>query len=110
MHRSLYWWGQGKKPLHIENMTFDWDEQKARSNLTKHDVSFDEATSVFDDPLFLTFADPEHSLGEQRFIIMGESAKGRLLVVAYTDRRGTRRLISARPATRNERKAYESDL
>jgi uncharacterized DUF497 family protein len=67
-------------------MLFDWDEEKARSNFAKHNVSFDEATSVFDDPLFLTFADPEHSLREQRFIIMGESAKGRLLVVAYTDR------------------------
>ncbi|MEH1778774.1 MAG: BrnT family toxin [Nostoc sp.] len=90
-------------------MVFDWDEEKARSNLVKHNVSFDEATSVFDDPLFLTFADPEHSLQEQRFI-MGESAKGRLLVVAYTDRAGITRLISARPATRKERKAYESDL
>ncbi len=92
-------------------MLFDWDEEKARSNFAKHDVSFDEATSVFDDPLFLTFADPEHSLQEQRFIIMGESAKGRLLVIAYTDRENnTTRLISARLATRKERKNYESDL
>jgi uncharacterized protein len=91
-------------------MLFDWDEEKARSNLAKHNISFDEATSVFDDPLFLTFADPEHSLQEQRFIIMGESAKGQLLVVAYTERTGTTRLISARPVTRKERKAYESDL
>jgi uncharacterized DUF497 family protein len=65
---------------------------------------------VFDDPLFLTFADLEHSLHEQRFIIMGESARGRLLIVAYTNRGGTTRLISARPVTRKERKAYESDL
>lgn len=65
---------------------------------------------MFDDPLFLTFGDPEHSFQEQRFIIMGESAKGRLLVVAYTDRADTTRLISARPVTRKERKAYESDL
>ena len=89
---------------------FDWDEEKARSNLTKHGVSFDEATSVFDDPLFLTFADPAHSIQEQRFIMMGESARGRLLVVSYTDRAGTTRLISARLATRKERQAYESDL
>jgi uncharacterized protein len=89
---------------------FDWDEEKDKSNFVKHQVSFDEATSVFDDPLFLTFADPAHSLQEQRFIIMGESAKGRLLVVAYTDRAGRTRLISARPITRKERKAYESDL
>ena len=91
-------------------MGFDWDEEKARSNLTKHDVSFDEATSVFDDPLFLTFADPAHSIQEQRFIMMGESARGRLLVISYTDRAGTTRLISARLATRKERQAYESDL
>ncbi len=89
---------------------FDWDEEKARINLDKHGVSFDEATSVFDDPLFLTFADPEHSIQEQRFIIMGESAKGRLIVVSYTDREEITRLISARPVTRRERKAYESDL
>lgn len=91
-------------------MLFDWNEEKAKSNLAKHGVSFDEATSVFDDPLFLTFADPEHSLGEQRFIIIGESAKGRLLVVSYTERTKTIRLISARLATNKERKAYESDL
>jgi uncharacterized protein len=89
---------------------FDWDEEKARINLDKHGVSFDEATSVFDDPLFLTFADPKHSIQEQRFIIMGESAKGRLIVVSYTDREEITRLISARPVTRRERKAYESDL
>ena len=55
-------------------MLFDWDEEKAKSNLAKHGISFDEATSVFDDPLFLIFADPEHSLQEQRFLIMEESA------------------------------------
>jgi uncharacterized protein len=91
-------------------MLFDWDEEKAKSNLAKHGVSFDEATSVFDDPLFLTFADPEHSLQEQRFLIMGESARGKLLVVSYTERKNTTRLISARPVTRKERKAYESEL
>jgi uncharacterized DUF497 family protein len=61
-------------------------------------------------PLFLTFADPTHSIQEQRFIIMGESARGRLLVVSYTERQNTTRLISVRPATRKERKAYESEL
>jgi uncharacterized protein len=91
-------------------MLFEWDEGKANSNLVKHSVSFDEATSVFDDPLFLTFADPAHSLEEQRFIIMGESAKGQLLVVSYTDREDTTRLISARLATRKECRAYESEL
>ena len=91
-------------------MSFDWDKEKAKSNLAKHGVSFDEATSVFDDPLFLTFADPEHSLQEQRFLIMGESARGRLLVVSFTDRKDITRLISARLATRKERKTYESEL
>lgn len=62
-------------------MPFEWDEEKAKTNIDKHGVSFDEATSVFDDPLFLTFADPVHSVQEQRFVIMGESARGRLLVV-----------------------------
>ena len=91
-------------------MLFDWDEEKAKSNLTKHGVSFDEATSVFDDLLFLVFADPQHSIDEQRFLIMGESLKGRLLVVSYTERGKKTRLISARLATRKERKAYESEL
>ncbi|MGD1867752.1 MAG: BrnT family toxin [Phormidesmis sp.] len=91
-------------------MKFGWDEEKAKKNLDKHSISFDEATSVFDDPLFLTFADLDHSIEERRFIIMGESARGRLLVVAYTERGSATRLISARPVTRKERKAYESDL
>jgi len=91
-------------------MLFDWDENKAKSNLAKHGISFDEATSVFDDPLFLTFADTEHSLYEQRFIIMGESTKGKLLVVAYTERQNHTRLVSDRSATRKERKVYESEL
>lgn len=96
--------------LQIRAMLFDWNEEKAKSNLVKHGVSFDEATSIFDDPLFLTFADPEHSLQEQRFLIMGESVRGRLLVVSYTERKNTIRLISARPVTRKERKVYESEL
>ena len=91
-------------------MKFGWDEEKAKKNLDKHSISFDEATSVFDDPLFLTFADLDHSIEERRFIIMGESARGRLLVVAYTERGSATRLISERTVTRKERKAYESDL
>ncbi len=91
-------------------MTFEWDEDKAETNRGKHDVSFDEATSVFQDPLFLAFLDPEHSRQERRFIIMGESSQRRLLVVAYAERMGNTRIISARLATRKERKAYESEL
>lgn len=88
-------------------MHFEWDEKKAARNLRVHGVSFDEATIVFADPLFLTFADTDHSQEEQRFIIMGQSNKGRLLVVAYTGRGQTIRLISAREATRRERQYYE---
>lgn len=91
-------------------MLFDWDENKAKSNLDKHGISFDEAKSVFEDPLFLIFADIDHSINERRFIIMGESTQDRLLVVAYTERGDATRLISARLATPKERKAYESEL
>jgi uncharacterized protein len=91
-------------------MEYRWDSRKAPSNLTKHGVSFEEAATVFGDPLFITFADPDHSIDEKRFIIMGESNRQRLLVVAYTERRKTVRLISAREATRGERIAYEEDI
>ncbi|HEX9736382.1 MAG TPA: BrnT family toxin [Thermoanaerobaculia bacterium] len=91
-------------------MEFEWDPGKAGSNLDKHGVSFDEAETVFADPLFLTFADPDHSIGENRLIIMGESSEGRLLVVAFAERGEVVRLISARPATRRERRAYEEDI
>ncbi|MFM9903415.1 MAG: BrnT family toxin [Pyrinomonadaceae bacterium] len=90
-------------------MRFEWDSEKADLNFRKHKVSFDEAKTVFDDPLFVIFADPDHSIAEKRFIIMGESVEKRLLVVSYTERRSTR-LISARKATRKERKKYEEDI
>jgi uncharacterized protein len=88
---------------------FEWDSEKADLDFRKHKVSFDKAKTVFDDLLFVIFADPDHSIAEIRFIIMGESVKRRLLVVSYTDRRSTR-LISARKATRKERKKYEEDI
>jgi hypothetical protein len=88
-------------------MEFEWDGEKAESNLAKHDVSFEEAKTIFDDALFLIFDDPDHSLEERRFIIMGESEKGRLLVVSFTERETATRLISARKATAAERKFYE---
>ncbi len=91
-------------------MQFDWDPEKASGNLANHGISFETATQVFNDPLFLTFADLDHSFQERRFIIMGELADGRLLVVSYTDRNQQTRLISARLATRQERKTYESEL
>ena len=88
-------------------MQFEWDEQKARSNLKKHRVSFDEAKTVFDDPLYVDFYDPDHSLDEHRYIIIGESARGRLLIVAYTARSNRIRIINARLVTEAERQAYE---
>ncbi len=89
-------------------MEFEWDAQKAASNLAKHGVTFAEAMTVFGDPLELLIADPHHSEDESRFLSMGLSATGRLLVVAYTERRGRVRIINAREATPRERKQYES--
>jgi hypothetical protein len=89
---------------------FAWDPWKGKSNLAKHGVSFDEARTVFDDPLFLVFADPDHSTEEDRFLIMGRSRQGRLLVVSYTERSDTVRIISARHATRQERKVYAEEI
>lgn len=91
-------------------MRFEWNTKKAEANLKKHGVSFDEAKTVFSDPLFVIFADPDHSFAEKRFIIMGESNENRLLVVSYTERKKATRLISAREATRPERKKYEEDI
>lgn len=88
-------------------MKFEWDADKADENLQKHGVSFDEATTVFGDPLAITYADPEHSIGEYRFLTFGHSAHGRLIVVAHTDRDGKIRPISAREMTRKEKKEYE---
>lgn len=88
-------------------MVFEWDENKAATNLVKHGVSFDEAKTVFNDPLYVDFYDPKHSDDEHRYIVIGMSAQNRLLLVAYTERGDAVRLISAREATRVERRAYE---
>jgi uncharacterized DUF497 family protein len=88
-------------------MEFEWDRNKAISNLSKHGISFEEAKTVFDDSLYIDFYDPDHSYGEDRYIIVGESQQGRLLIVSYTERGNTIRLISAREATSRERKVYE---
>ncbi|MCG2754100.1 MAG: BrnT family toxin [Desulfobacteraceae bacterium] len=85
----------------------EWDKNKAASNLLKHGVSFDEAKTVFDDPLYVDFYDPDHSYNEHRYIIIGHSLKNRLLIVAYSERKNKVRLISAREATRREQKVYE---
>ncbi len=91
-------------------MRFAWDPRKAKRNIAKHGVSFDDAKAVFDDDFFLVFADPDHSTQEARFIIMGQSKQGRLLVVAYTERSDTIRIISAREATRQERRTYAEEI
>ena len=90
-------------------LNFEWDENKARTNLVKHGVSFVEAATVFGDPLSLTIPDPAHSQREDRFSILGYSHQQRLLVVVHTDRGDNIRLISARRASRSERKNYEEN-
>ncbi|MBN8598258.1 MAG: BrnT family toxin [Planctomycetes bacterium] len=85
---------------------FDWDDAKAASNLRKHGVSFGEAQTVFADPGAITLYDEEHSQSEDRFVTLGISTVGRLLVVAHTDDGDSIRIISARKATRKETKAY----
>lgn len=88
-------------------MSFEWDPNKAASNLAKHGIAFVEAASVFLDPLARTYGDPDHSASEAREITIGHSARGRTLVVAHTERSGRLRIISARRATPRERTAYE---
>ena len=88
-------------------LTFEWDSRKARSNLAKHDIVFEEASTVFGDPLSLTISDPEHSLSEKRYITLGNTFKGKLLVVVHTERGDNIRIISARRASRRERTFYE---
>ena len=88
-------------------MEFEWDSRKSDVNLKKHGISFHEASTVFGDPLALTFNDPDHSIGEHRFLTFGYTGSKQLLVVAHTERRGKTRIICARRATRRERKIYE---
>jgi uncharacterized DUF497 family protein len=88
-------------------MRFEWNVGKAENNLVKHGVSFDEATTVFGDPIAKTYDDPDHGMTEQRFLTFGMSILQRFLVVSHTDRSGALRIISARPMTRRERQIYE---
>ena len=89
---------------------FEWDPNKARLNLRKHGVAFKEAATVFRDPLNITIDDPDHSEDEDRFLVIGLSDAGRLLIVAHTDRGSRTRIISARELTRSEREAYEEEI
>ena len=89
-------------------MQFEWDRAKAVHNFAKHGVSFDEASTVFGDPLAGTIQDPRHSAGEDRLVTIGYSADGSLIVVVHVERDSRTRIISARRATRRERRRYES--
>jgi uncharacterized DUF497 family protein len=88
-------------------MQFEWNPDKANSNLKKHGVSFNEASIVFNDPLSMTFPDPDHSYSEERYVIIGLSSANRILIVPHTDQGDRVRIISAREATRNEWRFYE---
>ena len=91
-------------------MKFEWNPQKAAMNQEKHGVDFPEASTVFRDPLSITYADPDHSFGEERYIIIGYSHRNRLLIVSHTDKQDRVRVISAREVTRRERRLYEEGL
>ena len=90
-------------------MQFEWDPNKDAENRKKHGLSFDEASTVFGDPLALTIEDPDHSLDEARFLTIGHSKSQALIVVAHTEQEGVIRIISAREPSRQERKQYESE-
>lgn len=88
-------------------LEFTWDREKAAANLAKHGVAFEEASTAFGDPLSVTVHDPDHSDDETRFVLVGQSFRGKLLVVVHSERGGSIRMISAREATRRERRDYE---
>jgi uncharacterized DUF497 family protein len=90
------------------SFTFEWNEKKAEDNFRKHGVSFDEAKTVFNDPFSITIYDPDHSSDEQRYVDIGLSSKGRLIVVSYSERDKRIRIISSREATRKEQREYEN--
>jgi len=89
-------------------MEFEWDPRKSDANLKKHGISFHEASTVFGDPLAISFNDPGHSIREHRFLTFGHSISNQLLVVVHTERHGKTRIISARRTTKQERKIYEN--
>lgn len=93
----------------MENSEFEWDDEKAQSNLKKHGVSFEEAATIFNDPRIATISDPDHSEDEERYVSIGMSVIMRLLSVIHTFRKERNRLISARKATKAEKKNYEND-
>jgi len=88
-------------------LILEWDEVKAKANFKKHKVSFEEGKSVFNDPLLFTFPDKDHSTEEERYINMGLSASGRIIILTHTERQGKIRIISCRRAMASERRFYE---
>jgi uncharacterized DUF497 family protein len=94
-------------PVALDGILFEWDPEKAESNFRKHKVTFEEASSIFGDPLSITIPDPAHSRGEERVVTIGWSDDGRTLVVVHLDLDESIRIISARVATRRERRQYE---
>ncbi|MEH2180840.1 BrnT family toxin [Nostoc sp.] len=88
-------------------LRFEWHEKKAKENLKKHGINFEEAKTVFNDPFSITITDPDHSIEEKRYIDIGLSLRGELLVVVYTERQSNIRIISCRQDTKAERKVYE---
>ena len=92
----------------MEDFEFEWDEEKATSNLKKHGISFEEGATIFNDPEIATISDPDHSRDEERFISIGVSVQKRLLVIIHTFREERIRIISCRKATNTERKTYEN--
>jgi uncharacterized DUF497 family protein len=91
----------------LPDVRFEWDPEKARANLETHEVSFEEAATVFGNPLAVTFFDPDHSDDEDRYLTFGESQSNRLLVIVHTDREDSTRIISARETTRGEREQHD---
>jgi uncharacterized DUF497 family protein len=91
----------------MEDVEFEWDDGKASHNLKKHGVSFEEAATIFNDPMIATISDPDHAEDEERYVSIGISVQGRLLVVIHVEREERIRLISCRKATKTERKTYE---
>jgi len=91
------------------SLQFTWDPKKAAANLRKHGVGFPEAATAFADPHSITIADPDHSVGEERFVLIGQTDRRRLVVVAHVERGDLIRIISARPASRRERNTYEEE-
>lgn len=91
-------------------LEFEWDEEKANTNLRKHGIAFEEATTIFSDPFLITIDDPLHSFDEEPFVNIGYSTKLRVLVVVHTERKNLIRIISARKATKREREIYEQGV